>query len=200
MVRSQADTGRRRKECIGGHLGSISNGPFEQRRIAATFVEKWKVHRTLSSVKFVTLSVYASHTVVRVSLSGFLNEISIVLFHLKRRCDFINPSLILRIQRFVSLSFFIFLQYHARYQITVPSFCLSSFSLNSVDTCYVYRQIERNDLPSLKLPKFDFARVETTLERVLNISSGTSVLWFDVTFFSPPLPKILTILSVKLIC
>lgn len=46
----------------------------------------------LSPVKFPVLSVYASHTVVRVSLSGFLNEISIVLFHLKRRCDFINPS------------------------------------------------------------------------------------------------------------
>lgn len=29
MARSWADTGRRRKECIGGHLGSISNGPFE---------------------------------------------------------------------------------------------------------------------------------------------------------------------------
>ena len=54
---------------------------------------------------------------------------------------------------------------------------MSSLSLISVDTCYVYRWIERNDLPSLKLPKFDFARVETTLERVLNISSGIPVLW-----------------------
>lgn len=77
------------------------------------FVEKWKVHRTLSSVKFSALSVYASHTVIRVSLSGFLNEISIVLFHLKRRCDFINPSLILRIQRFVSLSFFYFFFFYS---------------------------------------------------------------------------------------